>query len=131
VSAGLRPHGPSASAASPRRTGGAAHGPARYVPIVPVKSLSVAKSRLEVPPKTRRALAAAFAVDTLSAALGCPGVARTLVVRSDPQIRAAMLLGAGVATREVTSDARLVGGVRTRTGGVPSVGTQERRSRRG
>lgn len=52
--------------------------------VVPVKPPAVAKSRLGgLGDDVRRALAAAFAVDTVDAALACAGVAEVLVVTDD------------------------------------------------
>ncbi|WP_457030911.1 2-phospho-L-lactate guanylyltransferase [Kitasatospora sp. P5_F3] len=52
--------------------------------VLPVKPLAVAKSRLEPYAGARRpALALAFALDTVAAALACPLVARVLVVTQD------------------------------------------------
>ncbi|MFF4404581.1 2-phospho-L-lactate guanylyltransferase [Streptomyces sp. NPDC001262] len=66
----------------------------RWTLVVPVKSLALAKSRLGVagpgrPP--RPALALAFALDTVEAALACPVVRGVAVVTDDP------LAGAGLA----------------------------------
>lgn len=56
----------------------------RFAVLVPVKPPAVAKSRLaDLGDDTRRELATAFAVDTVSAALASPGVARVLVVTDD------------------------------------------------
>lgn len=61
--------------------------------IVPLKPLAHAKSRLVTTPEPRRpALALAFALDTVSAALSCPEVGRVLVVTDDQ--RASTELGA-------------------------------------
>lgn len=67
--------------------------------VVPVKRLSVAKSRLAAyGDDGRRRLALAFAEDVVTAALACPVVARVLVVTDDPDAAAALAaLGAGVA----------------------------------
>lgn len=52
--------------------------------VVPVKPPAVAKSRLGgLGDEVRRALAAAFAADTVEAALSCPRVASVLVVTDD------------------------------------------------
>ena len=52
--------------------------------VIPVKVLAQAKSRLGVLAGPRRPeLAMAMAMDTASAVLGCPDVARVLVVTSD------------------------------------------------
>jgi 2-phospho-L-lactate/phosphoenolpyruvate guanylyltransferase len=55
--------------------------------VVPVKQASVAKSRLQpLGDGVRRELVTAFAVDTVSAALDCPVVARVLVVTDDVRL---------------------------------------------
>lgn len=67
--------------------------------VVPVKRLSVAKSRLAAyGDRTRRELALAFAVDVVNAAQRCASVRRILVV-TDDELAAATLeaLGATVA----------------------------------
>lgn len=62
--------------------------------MIPVKRLALAKSRL-ADPSRNRALALAFALDTVSAAIGAAGVARVLVVTGETEVaRAADLLGA-------------------------------------
>ena len=67
--------------------------------VVPVKHLDVAKSRLSAyGERARRDLALAFAVDVVSAALGCPAVREVLVVTDDAQAAAALgALGARIA----------------------------------
>lgn len=73
-----------------RPAGGAPTGAAWSV-VLPVKGGPAAKSRLGAGP----ALAAAIVADCLAAVLGCPEVARVLVVSSDPQTAArARALGA-------------------------------------
>lgn len=52
--------------------------------VVPVKRLDAAKSRLALPPAQRRALALAFALDTVEALVGCEAVAAVVVVTADP-----------------------------------------------
>lgn len=66
--------------------------------VVPVKRLDVAKSRLAAyGDRTRRELALAFAVDVVTAALGCPVVEQVLVVTDDAEAAEALAaLGAGV-----------------------------------
>lgn len=54
--------------------------------VVPVKRLAAAKSRLALPPDQRRALAFAFAVDTVTALSASPLVAGVVVVTSDPLV---------------------------------------------
>ncbi|HEX3931449.1 MAG TPA: 2-phospho-L-lactate guanylyltransferase [Nocardioides sp.] len=56
---------------------------ASYVVLLPVKPPSRGKSRLEVDPGRRRALAAAFALDTARACLGAARVASVLAVTDD------------------------------------------------
>jgi 2-phospho-L-lactate guanylyltransferase len=67
--------------------------------VVPVKRLVVAKSRLAAyGDLARRRLALAFAEDVVAAAIGCPLVARVLVVTDDRQAAAALAaLGADIA----------------------------------
>ncbi len=59
----------------------------RWVAVVPVKSPSLGKSRLAGPRAgDRRALALAFALDTLDAIRATPGVAEAVVVTSDDEV---------------------------------------------
>jgi 2-phospho-L-lactate guanylyltransferase len=59
----------------------------RFVVLVPVKSLDLGKSRLVgIAEMERRALAVAFALDTVAAALATPGVADVVVVTDDPEM---------------------------------------------
>jgi 2-phospho-L-lactate guanylyltransferase len=61
----------------------------RFAVLVPVKPPAVAKSRLgDLGDAARRDLATAFAVDTVTAALACPAVARVLVVTDDHELAA-------------------------------------------
>lgn len=62
--------------------------PAPYdvVAVVPVKLLGHAKTRLALPAAQRRALALAFALDTVAALLASPAVSGVLVVTSDPVV---------------------------------------------
>ncbi len=70
--------------------------PPRYAVLVPVKPPAVAKSRLAgLGDGVRRDLAAAFAADTVSAALTCGLVERVLVVTDDHDLAGA-LAGSGV-----------------------------------
>jgi 2-phospho-L-lactate guanylyltransferase len=57
---------------------------ARWSLVVPLKPLAVAKSRLAAAGAVRPALALAFALDTVGAALCCPEVADVTVVTDDP-----------------------------------------------
>lgn len=58
--------------------------------VVPVKPLVRAKSRLALPADERRALALAFALDTIAALSGSPLVAGVLVVTSDPDVMSSL-----------------------------------------
>jgi len=57
---------------------------------VPVKVLSLAKSRLALSAEQRRALALAFALDTVAALFGSPLVAAVVVVTADPDVKRGM-----------------------------------------
>lgn len=71
------------------RSGGT--GQVDWVVVVPVKRLDRAKTRLSArPAPQRRALALAFALDTVRAALGCPGVVAVVVVTDDTEVRTAV-----------------------------------------
>jgi len=62
-----------------------------WVVVVPVKRLDHAKTRLSTrPAPERRALALAFALDTVRAALACPGVVGVVVVTDDPEVGTAV-----------------------------------------
>jgi len=69
-----------------------------WIVVIPVKVLAQAKSRLGVLAGPRRPeLAMAMATDTASAVLGCPDVARVLVVTSDADVTGQLSsLGASV-----------------------------------
>jgi 2-phospho-L-lactate guanylyltransferase len=54
--------------------------------VVPVKRLAAAKSRLVLPVDRRRALALAFAADTVAVVCASPLVSDVLVVTSDPDV---------------------------------------------
>lgn len=61
---------------------------ARWVVVMPVKMLTLAKSRLSaLGPDRRAALALAMALDTMAAALGCPHVHAVLAVTNDDVVR--------------------------------------------
>lgn len=70
---------------------------AGWTVVVPVKSLSGAKTRLapELSAGERAALARAFALDTIDAALGARLVSRVVVVSDEPLIEAALRERAG------------------------------------
>lgn len=80
----------------------AADGTQRWCLVVPVKRLSVAKSRLTGAAAAHRAaLALAFAADTVSAALRTASVAGVVAVTDDPDVADLLgLLGALVVTDE-------------------------------
>jgi 2-phospho-L-lactate guanylyltransferase len=74
----------------------------RWCLVLPVKRLTVAKTRLGPPyDEDRQALALAFALDTTAAALACPLVAAVQVVTDDPEAaRALSAAGADVSADE-------------------------------
>ena len=78
----------------------------RYAVLVPVKPPAFAKSRLaSVGDPGRVDLAAAFAADTVAAALDCPAVARVLVVTDDHVLARSMSdLGAAVLPDGISDD---------------------------
>lgn len=62
-----------------------------WLVVVPVKRLDRAKTRLSARPASqRRALALAFALDTVRAAVACPGVVGVVVVTDDDEVRTAV-----------------------------------------
>ncbi len=67
----------------------------RWSVLVPVKRLGAAKSRLDLPPAERAALARAMAVDTLVAVLATRGVDRLVVVSGEDSLRGALHERAG------------------------------------
>lgn len=77
-----------------------------YGVVVPVKPLAVAKSRLaSLGDAVRRDLMTAFVVDTVSAVLNCPEVARVLVVTDDQTlVRGLTDLGVAAIPDGDTSD---------------------------
>jgi 2-phospho-L-lactate/phosphoenolpyruvate guanylyltransferase len=77
-----------------------------YVVLVPVKPPAVGKSRLVgLPADLRRELAAAFALDTVSACLATPGVAAVLAVTSDVTLsRRLVSLGCSAVPDGVVGD---------------------------
>lgn len=60
------------------------------VAIIPVKRLSEAKSRLDVPARTRQRLALGFALDTINTVIASRAFHCVLVVTHDPRIRCAL-----------------------------------------
>ena len=71
--------------------------PSGYVVLLPVKPPARGKSRLDVDPVRRRALAAAFALDTARACLSADGVLAVLAVTDDARF-ASDLRNAGCET---------------------------------
>jgi 2-phospho-L-lactate guanylyltransferase len=55
-----------------------------WTAVVPVKDLSIAKSRLPYPPEIRASLALAMARDVIAALLATRGIRRVVVVTDDP-----------------------------------------------
>jgi 2-phospho-L-lactate guanylyltransferase len=74
--------------------------------VIPVKRLDVAKSRLNLPPGKRRAVALAMAMDVAGAARDCPEVKRVLAITSDEQAAEA-LRGYGVDVADDVHDGGL------------------------
>lgn len=73
----------------------------RWSAVLPIKRLTVAKSRLAVPVAVRPALALAFATDTLAAVLACPAVGLVVVVTDDAEAAdVAATMGASVVGDE-------------------------------
>ena len=69
--------------------------------VLPVKPLHLAKTRLALPPAVRVELVLAMALDTTTAALACPRVARVLVVTDDARARTDLVAaGADVVADE-------------------------------
>ena len=101
-------------------------GPSPYqvTAVVPVKPLVLAKSRLALPADQRRALALAFALDTISALSGSPLVAGVLVVTSDPDVACCLRQHpVRLAPDEGTGlDSAVRGGIRVATSWRPSTG---------
>jgi 2-phospho-L-lactate guanylyltransferase len=64
--------------------------PDEVTAIVPVKALELAKSRLDLPDRSRRSLAVAFAQDTVSTLAAAPLVTAVVVVTSDPVVAQAV-----------------------------------------
>jgi 2-phospho-L-lactate guanylyltransferase len=79
---------------------------ASFAVLVPVKPPAFAKSRLrDLGDVARRDLATAFAVDTVTAALGCASVARVLVVTDDHELARRLAdLGIDVVPDGTTDD---------------------------
>lgn len=96
--------------------------PLAWSVVVPVKGAPAAKSRLLLPPTQRARLARAMALDTVSAALGCPLVHEVLVVVDDADLAAELTrLGATVVPDDPDAglNAALVHGARIAREGRP------------
>ena len=78
----------------------------QYAVLIPVKPPAVGKSRLaDAGSESRRALAEAFALDTVSACVAADTVARVLVVTDDVQVASAVAdLGAAALPDGVSGD---------------------------
>jgi 2-phospho-L-lactate guanylyltransferase len=61
-----------------------------WTAVVPVKALTVAKSRLDLPPARRAAFVLAMATDVVMAAEAADTIRRVLVVTDDPRVRTAL-----------------------------------------
>ncbi|RYF52423.1 MAG: 2-phospho-L-lactate guanylyltransferase [Comamonadaceae bacterium] len=78
---------------------------APWTVLIPVKRPALAKSRLAVAPTTRAALARAFALDTIDAALQCAQVQSVRVITADDEVTArASELGATVVVDSTEGD---------------------------
>jgi len=85
--------------------------PLEWVVVIPVKGLDRAKTRMSTRPAPQRgALALAFALDTVRAALHCPPVATVLVVTDDDEVRAATVALGATAVAD-TPDAGLLAAI--------------------
>lgn len=94
----------------------------QWTVVVPVKSLTLAKSRLAVPANWRRDLALAFALDTVAAICSSPLVVGVLVVTADPDVERCLR---GRSVRVVGDDgsglqAAVHGGCRAASTRVPA-----------
>lgn len=74
----------------------------RWTVIVPVKGTALAKSRLGLADSNRAALALAFAIDTVSAALAADRVARVVVVTASEAVADRMRELGAIAVRETS-----------------------------
>lgn len=84
--------------------GSAPQAVARVVAVVPAKGLELAKSRVALSKRERRAYALAFVADTLAALAGCEAVAAVLVVTADAEVaEVARECGAEVVADDSTS----------------------------
>jgi 2-phospho-L-lactate guanylyltransferase len=82
----------------------------RFALVVPVKTLTLAKSRLTgFADDVRRDLASAFALDALAAALACPAVASVAVVTGEPDLALNRALSAAVRTQPAGPVAAMLG----------------------
>src|SRR4051812_23568084 len=98
----------------------------RVLAVIPVKPLTVAKTRLRgaVPDAVHGPLVLAMAGDTVAAVLACPLVERVLVVSDDPRVRAAVAaLGAECVPDQPDAglNAAIAFGARSATGRVAAL----------
>jgi 2-phospho-L-lactate guanylyltransferase len=96
-----------------------------WVAVVPVKPLSVAKTRLRgaVPRPSHPGLVLAMARDTVAAVLACPAVARVVAVCDDPLVRAGLIAAGATCLPDTPAaglNAALTFGARA-AGGAPVV----------
>lgn len=81
------------------------HAPPRHAVVVPVKPPAFAKSRLQaLPDEQRRALATAFARDTVAAAAATPSVGLVVVVTDDFRLAAEFARDGCVVIPDAVSD---------------------------
>lgn len=95
---------------------------ARWTVVLPVKAPATAKTRLGLPDDERAALARAFALDTVAAALACRTVGTTVVVTDDAELAAELrVLGADVLDASLPLNAAIEAASRGRPGPVAAV----------
>lgn len=95
---------------------------ARWVVVVPIKATAAAKSRLVGVPVERASLARAFALDTVSAVLGCSHVRRAVVVTDDADLAVAIkALGGDVLRRSLPLNAAVAEAAGAETGPVATL----------
>ncbi|GAB7050567.1 2-phospho-L-lactate guanylyltransferase [Catenuloplanes indicus] len=93
----------------------------RWAVVIPVKPVSVGKSRLRgaVPAAAHERLALALARDTVAAVLSCPEVGEVLVVTDDPAV-AEVVTGLGARVAPDTPAAGLNPAIRYGESGLPA-----------
>lgn len=92
-----------------------------WVVLIPVKNTGIGKSRLGEPGPERARLAAAIALDTVTAALAGPNVSRVIVVTDDDGFARSLPAGVEVSTENATAgiDAALATAAASIGDGVP------------